>query len=131
MARRGINSATLLGSGGANEEGADPATLEPLADGVSAAAAGFDHGLLVQGGKVAVFGPAHRPPGTAPGLLLAPVPFKVAITAVAAGTCAGTRAVGPWWLGGGGCAERLQPAPAGRRTAGAERLEACVGPRLG
>ena len=52
---------------------------------MSAAAAGFDHGLLVQGGKVAVFGPAHRPPGTAPGLLLAPVPFKVAITHVAAG----------------------------------------------
>lgn len=53
---------------------------------IVALAAGFDHGLLVgEGGKVAVFGPAHRPAGAAPGLFLAPVPFKVAVVQVAAG----------------------------------------------
>lgn len=80
-----MNSATLLAKSGGNEEGADPAALEEVVAGASEAAAGFDHGLIVLGGKVSVFGPAHRPPGSAPGLVLAPVPFKVDIAHVAAG----------------------------------------------
>lgn len=82
----GVNSATILAKAGGNEDGADPATLDEVASGVIAAAAGFDHGLLLcDGGKVLAFGPAFRPPGTAPGLFLSPVPFKVAVTQVAAG----------------------------------------------
>lgn len=52
---------------------------------MTTAAAGFDHGLLVTDGKVLVFGPAYRPAGTPPSLLLTPVPFKVAVIQVAAG----------------------------------------------
>ena len=85
----GVNSATLLAKAGSNEDGADPADLEQVAPGVSAAAAGFDHGLLVQGGKVLVFGPAFRPAGAAPGLHLSPVPLKVAVVTVAAGAWPG------------------------------------------
>ena len=81
----GVNQATILAKAGGNEDGADPSTLDKVAEGVTAAAAGFDHGLLVSGGKVLVFGPAFRPPVAAPGLHLSPVPFKVAITQVAAG----------------------------------------------
>lgn len=82
----GVNSATILAKAGANEEGVDPADLEEVAGGVIAAAAGFDHGLLVcEGGKVQVFGPAYRPPAAAPGLFLSPVPFKVPVVQVAAG----------------------------------------------
>ncbi len=82
----GVNSATLLAKAGANEDGVDPASLDEVTAGVSQAAAGFDHGLAVTAdGKVLVWGPAHRPAGAAPGLLLSPVPFKVPITQVAAG----------------------------------------------
>lgn len=56
-----------------------------------AAAAGFDHGLVVkQGGSVLAFGPAFKPPlGTPPGLYLASVALRVPVAAVAAGVCAG------------------------------------------
>lgn len=80
-------SATIVAKAGGNEDGADPATLDQVATGVSAAAAGFDHGLLVlaDGGKVVAFGPSLRPAGVPPGVYLTPVPFKVAIAQVAAG----------------------------------------------
>ena len=81
----GVNSATLLAKAGGNDDGADPSALDEVGAGVSEAAAGFDHGLLVQGGKVLVFGPAFRPAGAPPGLLLSPVPLKVAVAHVAAG----------------------------------------------
>lgn len=81
----GVNSATILAKAGGNEDGADPATLDEVASGVTAAAAGFDHGLLVVDGKVLAFGPAFRPAGTAPGLYLMPMAFKVAVAQVAAG----------------------------------------------
>ncbi len=76
-----------MAKAGANEDGADPATLDEVAASVSTAAAGFDHGLLVlaDGGKVLAFGPSLRPAGAPPGIYLSPVPFKVAVTQVAAG----------------------------------------------
>lgn len=87
-------SATIVAKAGANEDGADPATLDEVATGVAAAAAGFDHGLLVlaDGGKVLAFGPSLRPAGTPPGIYLSPVPFKVAVTQVAAGARGAA-----WW----------------------------------
>ena len=90
----GVNQATIIAKAGGNDDGADPTTLDEVADGVTAAAAGFDHGLLVQGGKVLVFGPAFRPPAAALGLHLSPVPFKVTISQVAAGEA---------WRWGGQC----------------------------
>ncbi|KAL4458425.1 hypothetical protein ABPG75_013290 [Micractinium tetrahymenae] len=83
----GVNSATVVAKAGANEDGADPADLDEVSAGVSAAAAGFDHGLLVlaDGGKVLAFGPSLRPAGAPPGIYLLPVPFKVAVAQVAAG----------------------------------------------
>lgn len=90
----GVNSATLLAKAGANEEGVDPADLDEVTAGVSEAAAGFDHGLAVTAdGKVVVWGPAHRPAGSGPGLLLSAVPFKVPIVRVAAGERRGAACV--------------------------------------
>lgn len=67
--------------------GSDPGTLDKVSDGVVAAAAGFDHGLVVrQGGKLLQFGSGVKAPaGAGPGLHLATVVLKVPVVAVAAG----------------------------------------------
>lgn len=67
---------------GSADDGADPSTLELVVEGAATAAAGFDHGLVVQQGKLFAFGPAHRESTEA---LLRPIAFDAPVSAVAAG----------------------------------------------
>ena len=89
----GVNAATLLAKSGGNDGGVDPACVDLVAAGASGAAAGFDHGLIInKEGQVLVFGPAYKAAAAAAaaGVFLSPVPFKVAIVQVAAGELSST-----------------------------------------
>lgn len=78
---------------GSEDGGADPSAADMVCEGVAAAAAGFDHGLVLkQDGSLLMFGPGGQaPPGTAPGLHLVQVAFSLPVRAVAAGTVGGGR----------------------------------------
>lgn len=78
--------ATILQKAGSADDGADPSVLDRVAGGVTAAAAGFDHALVVQGGKVFIFGPAFKGSMAADGgPHLEPVAIPVPVVQVAAG----------------------------------------------
>ncbi|KAL6771330.1 hypothetical protein ACKKBG_A25915 [Auxenochlorella protothecoides x Auxenochlorella symbiontica] len=81
----GVNAATLLDKQGSAEDGADPSALDQvLGDGVTTAAAGFDHVLVATGEETHVFGPSYTPQGVR-GLHLASIHTPHPVAALAAG----------------------------------------------
>jgi alpha-tubulin suppressor-like RCC1 family protein len=68
---------------GSADDGSDPCILHPIAEGVEAAAGGFDHCLIVRQGSAAVFGPQYRPSNGSS--LLMPIALPLPVSAVAAG----------------------------------------------
>jgi len=68
---------------GSADDGADPSALDaPIAESVDTAAAGFDHGLIVQDGTLSAFGPSFS---SYPNTLMVSIDIPARVMAVAAG----------------------------------------------